>query len=113
MAKKVLKKLKEELEKKGLKLSVTENGKEGKSKMIASCLLGGRAASTQQGRRSDVDRQFGNAGCRLENKSQEVGSTRTSEKKEVQSEILACQEEQSLPGKNYRVNRLSGTLPEE
>ena len=37
MAKKVMKKLKEEVEKKGLKLSVTENGKEGKSKMIASC----------------------------------------------------------------------------
>ena len=36
-AKKVMKKLKEEVEKKGLKLSVTENGEEGKSKMIASC----------------------------------------------------------------------------
>ena len=32
-----MKKLKEEVEKKGLKLSVTENGKEGESKMIASC----------------------------------------------------------------------------
>ena len=37
MAKKVMKKLKEEVEEKGLKLFVTENGKEGKSKMIASC----------------------------------------------------------------------------
>ena len=37
MAKYVMKKLKEEVEKKGLKLSVTENGKEGKSKMISSC----------------------------------------------------------------------------
>ena len=37
MAKKVMKKLTEEVEKKGLKLSVTENGKEGRSKMIASC----------------------------------------------------------------------------
>ena len=37
MAKKVMKKLKEEVEKKGLKLSVTENCKKGKSKMIASC----------------------------------------------------------------------------
>ena len=36
MAKKAMKKLKE-VEKKGLKLSVTENGEEGKSKMIASC----------------------------------------------------------------------------
>ena len=32
-----MKKLTEEVEKKGLKLSVTENGQEGKSKMIASC----------------------------------------------------------------------------
>ena len=32
-----MKKLKEEVEKKGLKLSVTENGKEGKRKMVASC----------------------------------------------------------------------------
>ena len=31
-----MKKLKEEVEKKGVKLSVTENGNEGKSKMIAS-----------------------------------------------------------------------------
>ena len=37
MAKKVMKKLKEEVEKKVLELSVTEHGKEGKSKMIASC----------------------------------------------------------------------------
>ena len=33
----MIKKLKEEVEKKGLKLSVTENRKEVKSKMIASC----------------------------------------------------------------------------
>ena len=37
MAKKVMKKLKDKVEKKGLILSVTENGEEGKSKMIASC----------------------------------------------------------------------------
>ena len=36
MAKKVMKRLRE-VEKKGLKLSVTENGKEGKREMIASC----------------------------------------------------------------------------
>ena len=34
---KVMRKLIEEVEEKGLKLSITENGKEGKSKMIASC----------------------------------------------------------------------------
>ena len=34
MAKKVMKKLKEEVERKGLKLSVTEGGKERKSKIV-------------------------------------------------------------------------------
>ena len=37
MAKEVMKKLNEEVEKNGLKLPVTQNGKEGMSKMIASC----------------------------------------------------------------------------
>ena len=37
LAKKVMKKLTEEVFREGLKLSVTEHGKEGKSKMIASC----------------------------------------------------------------------------
>ena len=37
MAKKGVKKLKEEAEKEGLKSSVTENGKAGKDKMIVSC----------------------------------------------------------------------------
>ena len=37
MAKKVMKRLREEVERKGLKLSVNENEKEWKSKMIASC----------------------------------------------------------------------------
>ena len=37
MAKKVMKRLGKEVEKKGLKLPVNENGEEGKSKMIASC----------------------------------------------------------------------------
>ena len=37
MTKNVAKQLKEEVEKKVLKLLVTENGKEGNSKMIASC----------------------------------------------------------------------------
>ena len=37
MAKKVMKWLREEVARKGLKLPANENGKEGKSKMIASC----------------------------------------------------------------------------
>ena len=70
-------------------MSVNENGKEGKSKMIASCgFLEDelRQCSKEEG---DDGRQCGNAGSRLENQSQEFGSERKSEKKEVQSEILA------------------------
>ena len=37
MAKKVMKRLREEVERKSLKLSISANGKEGKSKIIASC----------------------------------------------------------------------------
>ena len=37
MARKVMKKLEEVVQRNGLKLSVTEDGKDGKSKMIASC----------------------------------------------------------------------------
>ena len=37
MAMKVMKRLSEEVEKKGLKLSVDENGKEGKSEILTSC----------------------------------------------------------------------------
>ena len=50
---------------------------------------GGRAASMQQGRRSEGGRQCGNAGSRLETQSQEFGSERKSKKKEVHSVILA------------------------
>ena len=75
MAKKVMKKLKEEVEKKGLKLSVTEDGKEGKSTIIASC-----------GFLKDEMRQFSREGGvtvadsveplgrRPENESQKVGN---------------------------------------
>ena len=46
MAKKVMKRLREEVEKKGIKLSVNKNGKEGKSKGDrVVCFLGRRAVS--------------------------------------------------------------------
>ena len=56
----------------------------------------------QQGRRSDDGRQCGNAGSRLENQSQELGSRgRKSDKKEVHSEILAHEEEFKAFQKSY------------
>ena len=111
--KKVMRKLKEEVEKKGFKLSVTENGKEGQSKMIASCgFLENEISQFMKRRRSDDGRQCGNVGSPLENQSQELGSERKSEKKEVHSEILACKAFQ----KNYMklgVNKLlrAGMVP--
>ena len=56
MAKQVMKKLKEEVKKKGLNMSVNQNGKVGRSKIIASC------RSLENGlRRSDDGRPCGNA----------------------------------------------------
>ena len=87
-----MKKLKEEVEEKCLKLLVTENGKEGKSKMIASCgFLDAelRQFSKEEGvTLADSVETLGG----LENKSQEVGSERKNEKKKVQGEVLDDQE---------------------
>ena len=48
----VLKKLKKEVEEKGLRLSITEGGREGKNKVIASCkYLEEKVAGMQQKRR--------------------------------------------------------------
>ena len=78
-----MKQLKEEVEEKGLKLLVTESGKEGKSKMIASCgflEIELSQFSKEEGvTLADSVETLGG----LENKSQEVGSERKSEKNEV------------------------------
>ena len=51
-------KVREEVEKKGLKLSITEKRKEGKKTMIASCgFLEEELQKLQQGRRCDDGRQ--------------------------------------------------------
>ena len=102
MIEKVMKKLKRRSREK--RPQIFSHGKWEGRKEEDDCvvwLLGGRTASMQQGRRSDFGRQRGNAGCRRENKSQEAGSERRSERKEVQSEILDYQEEQSFPEKLY------------
>ena len=58
MAGKVLRKVKEEVEEKGIKLSITEKSKEGKSLMIATCrYLEEQLRECSQGRRSDNGRQ--------------------------------------------------------
>ena len=97
MAKKVMKILKEDVERKVLKLSVTEDGNEGKSKMIASC--GFLEDELRQFSREEgvtmVD-SVDSLGVDPENEGQEVGSERKSEKKEVQGRILAHQEKIKL-----------------
>ena len=82
MAKKVMKKLQEKVEKKGLKLSVTEKGKEGKGKMIASCSFL-EEELRQCGKEEGVT-----LGSRSENKSKKAGSKRESEEENVQCKIL-------------------------
>ena len=76
-----MKKLKEEGEKKCLKLSVTENGKEGKSKMIASCGFLENELSQFSKEEGVTLAECGNAGSGLQNKSQEAGSERKRRKK--------------------------------
>ena len=94
MAEKVMKKLNDEVERNGIKLSVTENGKEGKSKMIASCgFLENELHQHSKEEGVTMADSVETFGVDLRKKSQEVGSKRKSEKKEVQSEILAYQEE--------------------
>ena len=65
--------------------------------------LGERVASIQKRRRGDLGGSCGNFGRRLENKSQEVGSQKKSEKEVVQVEILTHKEEQSLPEELHEV----------
>ena len=86
MAKKVMKKLKEEVEKRGLKLTVTENGKEGKSKMIASC--GFPENELSQFRKEEGVTLV----CRFEDKSKKYRCKGKSNKKKVQGEVLDYQE---------------------
>ena len=94
MAKKVMKKLKEEVEKKGLKMSVTENGKEGKSKMTASC--GFLQNELRQFRREEgVTLAFcvETLGVDLRTRVKRLGAKEKSKEAEVQGEILTHKEE--------------------
>ena len=76
MTKKVAKKLKEEVERKRLQLPVTENGKEGESKMIASS--GFLENALRQFRRKEgvtVADRVETLGVDLRTRVKEVGST--------------------------------------
>ena len=94
MTKKVLKKLKGAVEKKNLKLSVAENGKEGKSKMIASCgfLENELRQFSREGGVTLAD-CVETLGVDFENKSENAESKRKSKEEEVQGEVLTHEEE--------------------
>ena len=89
MSKKVMKKLKEEVEKKGLKLSVTENGKEGKSKMIASCgFLEIELSQFSKEQGVTLADSVETLGVDLRTRVKRLGAKEKSEKKKVQGEPM-------------------------
>ena len=95
MAKKVIKKLKEEVGEKGLKLLFTENGKEGKSKMIASCgFLEDELRQCSKEEGVTLADSVETLGVDLRTR---VKSKRKNEEEEVQGEILDHHVEQGLP----------------
>ena len=88
--KEVLKRLRGEVSRKGLKLSVNERGTQGKSWRLASCsfLEEELLQCSMEGGVTMADSVETNAWCGPENKGQEVGCKRKSEEEEVQVEIL-------------------------
>ena len=89
-----MKKLKEEVEKKCLKLSVTVNGKEGKCKRTASCAFLEnelRQCSKEEG--VTMAESVETLGVDVRTRVKRLGAKKTSEEKKVQVEILAYQEE--------------------
>ena len=91
-AKKVMKKLKEELEKNGLKLSVTERGKEGKNKMIASCgFLENEVSQFSKEEGVSLADSVETLGVDLRIRVKRLGAKKKSEKKKVQRKVLDYQ----------------------
>ena len=84
------------MENKGLKLSVTENGKEGTSKMIASCgFLEDELRQCIKEQEVMTADSVETLGAELRTRVKSLGVKEKARK--VQSEILAHQEEKSFP----------------
>ena len=80
----MLKSIRREVEEEGLKLSITEGGKEGKSKVIASLQLSGREVSgMQRESRRRSCKQRGNSKSRFEDGNEAIGSKREGQKEEL------------------------------
>ena len=81
-------------EKKGLKLSVTENGKQGKSKMIASCgFLENELSQFSKGGGVTLADSVETLGVDLSTRVKRLGAKEKARSEKVQSEVLDYQEE--------------------
>ena len=90
--------MKEEVEKKGLKLQVIENGKERKSKMIASCgFLENELSQFSREEGVTLADSVKTLGVDLRTRVNKLGAKEKARKKKVQSEIFDYQEEYGLP----------------
>ena len=93
---KVLNNLRRECEERGLKLSITERGKEGKSKAIAPCGYLEEKFQDCSKKRSGSSVQCGNIRSGSENDNQEAGCEGEDEVQKVRCEVLHRQKEPSF-----------------
>ena len=100
VAEKVLKKMKTEVEEKGLRFSITEGGKEGKSKVITSC----RFWEESFQKRSEeqvvtLATIVETLGVDLRTRTKQLGEKEKSKKEDVRCEICAYEEKSGFPEK--------------
>ena len=104
LAKKVMKKLKEEVEKKSHKMSVTENGKEGKSTMIASCrFLENELRQFSREEGVTLADSVETLGVDLRTRVKKAGSKRKSKEEKVQCEVLTNKEDKANQKSHMKV----------
>ena len=96
MAERVLKSTKR-VEEKGLVLSVTERGKEGKSNVIASCTyLAEKFGECNRREGVELTTSVETLGVDLRTTKNLLGAKREGEKEEVRREVLTCQKKSRL-----------------
>ena len=97
MAEIVLKSTKREVEEKGLVLSVTERGKEGKSNVTASCsYLAEKFGECNRREGVELTTSVETLGVDLRTTKNLLGAKREGEKEEVRREVLTCQKKSRL-----------------
>ena len=101
MAEKVVRKLKEEVEDKGLKLSITEKREKEKSEMITSCRYPEEKLRECSQKGVSVADSVETLGVDLRTPTKQLGTKGKSEKEQMQCDIHAHQEKSDLPEKSY------------